>query len=146
MLSGQISLKDEHRSALERLTRNYLRSGKRTVELAITDRALPISGRALLRGMLTIKTDKPKRQAAAPTFDKAPSTERATAANITARRLERNAMAEEARKLAALGFTRKRAAFELDISLGTLRRITQENHIAFARDRKAPVASAQRKH
>ncbi|MGH8334242.1 MAG: hypothetical protein ACRES0_28025 [Pseudomonas sp.] len=139
MLSGQISLKDEHRSALDRLTRNYLRSGKRAVELAITDRALPVSGRALLRGMLTIKTDKPRRQAAAPTFDKAPSTEKATAANITARRLERNALAEDARKLAASGVTRKCAAFDLDISLGTLRRITQENHIAFARDRKAPA-------
>ncbi|GLX87839.1 hypothetical protein Pfra02_04080 [Pseudomonas fragi] len=99
---------------------------------------MPASGRALLRGMLTIKTDKPKRQAAPPTFDKAPSTERATVANIKARRLERNAIAEEARKLAASGFTRKRAALELDISLGTLRRITQENRIAFARDRKAP--------
>ena len=139
MLSGQISLKDEHRSALERLTRNYLRSGKRAIELAITDRALPTSGRALLRGMLTIKTDKPRRQAAAPTFDKAPSTEKATAANITARRLERNSLAEEVRRLAASCLTRKQAAFELDISLGTLRRITQENHIAFARDRKAPV-------
>ena len=138
MLAGQINLKNEHRSDLERLTRNYFRSGKRAVELAPTDRALPTSGRALLRAMLTIKTDKPKRQAAPPPFDKAPSTERATVANIKARRLERNAMAEEARKLAASGFTRKRAAFELDISLGTLRRITQENHIAFARDRKAP--------
>ena len=47
-------------------------------------------------------------------------------------------MSEAARKLAASGFTRKRAVLELDISLGTLRRITQENHIAFARDRKAP--------
>ena len=139
MLSGQISLKNEHRSAIERLTRNYLRSGKRTVELAITDRALPISGPALLRAMLTIKTDNPRRQVAAPTFDKAPSTERATAANIKARRSERNAMSEAARKLAAAGYTRKRAALDLDISLGTLRRITQENQIAFARDRKAPA-------
>ena len=139
MLAGQINLKNEHRSDLERLTRNYFRSGKRAVELAPTDRAFPTSGRALLRAMLTIKTDNPRRQVAAPTFDKAPSTERATAANIKARRSERNAMSEAARKLAAAGYTRKRAALDLDISLGTLRRITQENQIAFARDRKAPA-------
>ena len=139
MLAGQINLKNEHRSDLERLTRNYFQSGKRAVELAPTDRAFPTSGRALLRAMLTIKTDNPRRQVAAPTFDKAPSTERATAANIKARRSERNAMSEAARKLAAAGYTRKRAALDLDISLGTLRRITQENQIAFARDRKAPA-------
>lgn len=67
------------------------------------------------------------------------SARRAADANIAARKAERDALAGAVLECALSGKTRKRAAEELGISPNTLRRITKDHGIHFARDRNTTL-------
>ena len=147
MLGGQIQLKDADRTRLESAMRSYLRSGGSAVQLSASAKADLGRGRERLRRIYVINPEgkemrpkktkpiKPKHDAAAVIA----SARRAADANIAARKAERDALAGAVLECALSSKTRKRAAEELGISPNTLRRITVDHGIHFARDRNTTL-------
>ena len=145
MLGGHIQLKDADRNRLETAMRSYLRSGGSAVQLSVSAKADLGRGRERLSRIYVInpvgKEMRPKKTppAAAPRDKGAiiASARKAADANIAARKAERDALAGAVLEAALAGKTRKRAAEELGISPNTLRRITRDHDIHFARDRSS---------
>lgn len=143
MLGGHIQLKDADRNRLEMAMSSYLRSGGSAVQLSVSAKADLGRGRERLSRIYVINPEgkemRPKKTPPAPSRDKAAiiaSARKAADANIAARRAERDALAGAVLEAALAGKTRKRAAEELGISPNTLRRITKDHDIHFARDRR----------
>ncbi|MCY1528688.1 hypothetical protein D9M68_638020 [compost metagenome] len=143
MLSGHIQLKESDRVRLESAMKSFLRSGGTATQLTATARADLGRGRERLSRIYVINPEgkemRPTKTPPAPPRDRAAiiaSARKAADANIAARRAERDALASAVLEAALAGKTRKRAAEELGISPNTLRRITTDHGIHFARDRR----------
>ncbi|WP_137088555.1 hypothetical protein [Ectopseudomonas oleovorans] len=124
--------------------RSYLRSGGSAVQLSVSAKADLGRGRERLSRIYVINPEgkemRPKKTPPAAPRDKGAiiaSARKAADANIAARKAERDALAGAVLEAALAGKTRKLAAEELGISPNTLRRITKDHDIHFARDRSS---------
>ena len=141
MLSGDIQLKERDRQTIDAAYRAFLEKGSRPQALPTGAVANLGTGRQRLNRLFTIApagrpTAAQKREAQAkPQADTRPATLGA-ASLAQSSRLARVRKAPQVRRMAEASLSRAAAARQMGISLGTLRRITREHGIRFARDRQ----------
>lgn len=136
MLSGDVQLKEQDRQMIDAAFRDYLARGGRPQAVPIGAAADLGTGRERLNRVYVIGTGERTRPARARGTGGGLSGGASLAKSSA---MERAVKAPKVRELAAMRASRAAAARQLGISLGTLRRITSEHGIRFARDRAEGV-------
>lgn len=141
MLSGDIQLKERERQTIDAAYRTFLEKGSRPQALPTGAVANLGTGRHRLNRLFTITpagspTATQKREAQAKLRGDTRPAKLGAASLAKSSQLARARKSPQVRHMAEAGLSRVEAARQMDISLGTLRRITREHGIRFARDRQ----------